>query len=104
MFVAVVEGLLHALALVELEHVVPADGDEVSSVPPPEVLLELSDGPHGEVGLRDVHDVVPVPAQLQQIPGHTCRRCLTMTQLTHGMYLWHRAIIIQTRQDLFISD
>ena len=86
MFVAVVEGLLHALALVELEHVVPADGDEVSSVPPPEVLLELSDRPHGEVGLRDVHDVVPVPAQLQQIPGHTCGRCLTMTmtQLTHA--------------------
>ena len=86
MFVAVVEGLLHALALVELEHVVPPDGDEVSSVPPPEVLLELSDGPHGEVGLRDVHDVVPVPVQLQQIPGHTCGRCLTMTmtQLTHA--------------------
>ena len=83
MFVAVVEGLLHALALVELEHVVSADGDEVASVPPAEVLLELPDWPHGEVGLRDVHDIVPVPVQLQQIPGHTCRRYLTMTQLTH---------------------
>ena len=32
------------------------------------MLLELPDGADGEVRLGDVHDVVPVPAGLQELP------------------------------------
>ena len=56
------------LTIVEPEHLISAHSHEVSPIPPLEVLLKLLDGADREVGLGDVHDVVPVPAGLQQLP------------------------------------
>ena len=58
------------LSIMKLEHIIFPHGYKVSPVPPPEMLLKLLDGPDREVRLGDVHDVVPVPARLQELP-HT---------------------------------
>ena len=52
----------------ELEHLIFPHGHKVAPIPPPKMLLKLLDGPDREVRLGDVHDVVPVPAGLKQLP------------------------------------
>ena len=56
------------LSIMELEHLIFPHGHKVAPIPPPKMLLKLLDGPDREVRLGDVHDVVPVPARLQELP------------------------------------